>query len=122
MGQTILKATNIELTDEMESYVNKRVQSLDKYLSGGELAHVEVGKSTNHHKNGDVFRAEIRLTYEGKHLYAVAEKGDLFSAIDEARDDMVGLITSRKERMKAQFRHGAQKVKNMMKFPWTREK
>ncbi len=122
MPQITLKATNIELTDEMETYVNKRVQSLDKYLSSGELVHVEVGKNTNHHKNGDVFRAEVRLTYQSKHLYAVSEKGDLFSAIDEAKDDMVGLITSRKERVKAEFRRGAQKVKNLMKFPWTRNK
>ena len=122
MSKIILKATNIELTDEMRSYIDKRIESLNKYLSDNEMVNVEVGKSTNHHKNGDVFRAEVRLTYQGKHMYTVSDKGDLFSAVDDAKEGMVRLITSRKERMMAQFRHGAQKVKNMMKYPWSKGK
>jgi ribosomal subunit interface protein len=63
--QIKIKTTNIELTDAISSYVEEKLQSLEKFAVPHEeenpLLYVEVGKSTNHHQSGDVFRAEVTM-------------------------------------------------------------
>lgn len=87
-----IKATNIELTDSIRNYAFKRLEGIDTLLgvpSEEVVGQIEVGKSTNHHKSGDIFRAEVNLK-GGKHsLYAVAETTDLYAAIDKVHDKVV---------------------------------
>jgi putative sigma-54 modulation protein len=115
MIHTQLKATNMELTDSLRDYVTKRIASLEKFAKGDCNAYVEVGKSTNHHKSGDVFRAEINLTLEGKTYRATSDKNDLYAAVDEAKDDLYETITSEKDRNQTLWKRGARSVKKMLK-------
>ncbi len=112
-----IKATNMELTSAISDYVNKRISSLDKFTNGSSAmnCHVEVGKTTNHHKQGDVYRAEFNLNIKGEHYYAEAETGDLYSAIDSVREDIYRQITSKKDKRQTLFKRGATSVKKMMK-------
>jgi|JI6StandDraft_1071083.scaffolds.fasta_scaffold29848_5 putative sigma-54 modulation protein len=113
MTRTTIKATNIELTPELREYAEKRVSALEKYLSNDELIHIEVGQGTKH-KHGDVFRAEIRFMYQGKQLYATAEKSDIFTAIDTAKEQIARETSSLKTRLHKRFRDGAKRVKDMV--------
>ena len=58
--QIVLKATNITLSPSINDYVNITLGSLDKLTQNmGETVEmrVEVGRSTFHHKKGEVFFA-----------------------------------------------------------------
>lgn len=114
MTRITIKATNIELTQDVRDYVEKRLATLEKYLSNEELIHVEVGQGTKH-KHGDVFRAEIRFVYQGKQLYAAAEKSDIFTAVDVAQEQILRETTSLKTRLHKKFRDGAKRVKDMVR-------
>lgn len=76
---------------------------------------VEVGKTTNHHKNGEVYKAEIDIRVGGKKFFAESSNEDLYSAIDEAREAVVRELTHNKDRDQTLFKRGAISVKKMLK-------
>lgn len=113
-----IKATGIELTPAIASYVDKKVSHIEKYLeknNEGVIALVEVGKSTRHHKAGNVFRAEVHLTGLGLDLYAVSEMEDLYAAIDVVKDEIVHNIVQSKGKKETLARRGAKIMKSIMK-------
>ena len=113
-----IKATGMELTPAIASYVNKKISSVGKYLEKENVdpvAQVEVGKSTQHHKSGNVFRAEIHITGGAFDLYAVSEMGDLYAAIDVVRDEIVHNAVQSKGKRETLARKSAEMMKNMMK-------
>jgi putative sigma-54 modulation protein len=111
-----IKATGIELTPAIAEYVNKKVSSLEKYINNEDVvAQVEVGKSTKHHKSGEVFKAEVHIIGGGLDLYTVAEQADLYAAIDVVKDEIVAKLMHHKGKRFALARRGAQAIKNMMK-------
>jgi putative sigma-54 modulation protein len=112
-----IKATNMELTDAIADYVNKRVASLEKFSKDGNgiSGQVEVGKTTNHHKQGDVFRAEFNLIINGDDFFAVAETDNEYSAIDQVREEIFRKVTHNKDRKQTLFKRGASSVKKMLK-------
>lgn len=112
-----IKATNIELTEAIRDYAEKKVDTLNKFIDKEKevLAEIEVGKTTNHQNKGEIFRAEINLQIEHKQFRAVSETTDLYSAIDEMRDQIVREVKNDKNKSRALFRKGHQKVKDIMK-------
>lgn len=111
-----IKATNIELTSSIEEYVNKRMDSVKKFLNQDNYTiHVEVGKTTNHHKNGDIYKAEFNVVSDGKKFFAEATGEDLYSTIDQVRDEVVRKMTHAKDRGQTLFKRGATSVKKLLK-------
>lgn len=113
-----LKATNITLTDDIRSYLEKRLLSLGKLITIEDPAimiNVELGRSTKHHQSGDVFFAEINI-YRGKETFrAVSNRPDLNSAIDDMRDEIAGELSSRKGREISLSRRGGQIAKAILR-------
>ena len=112
-----IKFTNLPKSQAAEDYVSKKLLSLEKFLRGQEevLAEVELAKTTGHHKSGDIFKAEINITHMGQQFYVVAETEDLYSAIDEARDEAERKIVSNRKKYLTVFRRGAGKIKNLIR-------
>lgn len=113
-----IKATNIELTDAIREYVEKRLEGLDKLLSNEQeevVVQVEVGKTTNHHKSGDIFMAEANVRGDGKYLRASAETADLYASIDKVRDQVFGEAKRIKSKERSFIRKGGQQVKMFIK-------
>jgi ribosomal subunit interface protein len=115
-----LKATGIELTEEISRYVEKKFQTIDKYTeSKGAHIQVEVGRGSAHHKHGQVFRAEAHLSGDGADYYAVKEADDLYAAIDLVRDEVVHELTKVRGRKREVLRRGERTIKNIIKgLPW----
>lgn len=112
-----IKATGIKLTDAIREYALKKISSLEKYIYKKESAivQIEVGKSSHHHKTGEVFKAEVRISGGGLDVYAVSEAEDLYSAIDLVQDEVArGLVSTRGRHIKL-LRQGERAVKYMMK-------
>ena len=118
-----IKATNVELTPAIREYTEKRFNSISKFVQKKDdsvLCRVEVGKVTNHHKKGDVFRAEAKILVAGKELYATSEKEDLYVAIDDVKDELVRELQSTKEKKMDMVRKGGARIKSMLKglYDW----
>ncbi len=111
-----IKATNMELTDAISDYVHKRIEPVEKLLKNDAVVvNVEVGKTTNHHKGGDVYKAEIDVRGAGATFFVQSETDDLYTAIDDAKEELVRELTSNKDRKNTLFRRGARSVKKMLK-------
>ncbi|MDB5258841.1 MAG: ribosome hibernation promoting factor [Candidatus Taylorbacteria bacterium] len=114
---TNIKATHIVLTEAISDYVDKRFQSVKKLLENDPTVKmdIELSRTTQHHKNGEIFRADVHIV--GNHLdaYASAEKTDLYAAIDVLRDEITQRITATKGKRIAAVRKGGAKVKNIIK-------
>lgn len=111
-----IKATNIELTPAINDYVNKKLMGLEKFTKDKELIiYAEVGKTTNHHKSGDIYKAEFNIEISGVKFYTVSEKEDLYKAIDDAKEEMVYQIKNNKKRKQTLFKRGSMSVKKMLK-------
>jgi putative sigma-54 modulation protein len=119
MGMNIrIHSVNFEVTPAIDDYVSKKISSLSKFLDGNGniLCEVELGRTTGHHKSGDVFRAEINMVLAGgKQVYAVAEEADLYAAIDIVRDEAERVVVSQKSKRTTVFRRGAAQVKALLK-------
>ena len=111
----IVKGSHIDVTDAIRDYLEKKVKSLEKFLDVNAKIEAEVGKTSNHHKQGDIFRAELNIANEGKMTFVKAEEADLYAAIDRVRDEAAQVLASKKDKRQSLFRKGAQKMKNMFK-------
>jgi ribosomal subunit interface protein len=113
-----IKTNNFEKTPAIEDYVSKKVSSLEKFLDQNEsiLCEVELGKTTSHHKSGDIFKAEINIVEaKGRQYFVVAEESDLYAAIDVVRDNAEEVIVSKKKKANTLFRRGASQIKGLLK-------
>lgn len=112
-----IKATNMELTPAIEEYVNDRLDRIEKFIREGESAniYVEVGKTTHHHKKGDLYKAEFNIEIAGEKFFTDSEKEDLYTAIDDAKEEIVKRIINKKDKKQTMFKRGALSVKKMMK-------
>ncbi len=112
-----IKATNIHLSDELRDYFDKKIDRLNKFFNEQSevIINADIGKSSEHHKSGDIFRAEIHIRAEGKEYYAVSEKEDLYSAIDDVKDEVVREMTSKRKKTLRLLRRGGAQIKNILK-------
>lgn len=111
-----IKSKNIDLTPALKDYTEKRISGVTKYTGEDVTAVIEIGKTTAHHKHGDIFSAEINVTTSlGKQFRAVSEKSDLYEAIDDVRNEIVRELSSSKGKKDALWKRGARKIKNMMR-------
>ena len=113
------KGTNLELNEQLRSYVLLKLEALDKILTSeqikdGGLATAELGRINKNHKHGEIFRAEINLNWSGRYFRAEAESGDLYAAIDEVKDELLREIKPRRRRQGAIIRRGARAIKKWL--------
>ncbi|MEI8123622.1 MAG: ribosome-associated translation inhibitor RaiA [bacterium] len=87
-----IKTTDFSLTPAISDYLDKKIIHLDKFVSPEHkeklMCYIELGKPTNHHKTGDIFKAEFTIHIGGKVFRATSETDDLYSAIDTVNDEM----------------------------------
>lgn len=118
-----IKATDITLSSAIKDYAERKVSSLDKFFNAEDdvITSIEVGKTSQHHKSGNVFRAEISIRAAGKNFYAASEKNDLYAAIDEVKDEIHRKIISSKNKKETLVRRGGAKIKALIKrLKWKR--
>lgn len=105
----IVKTKNIGLTLPLRAFIEQKIGSLEKYFNlfqknenptdSNINAAVEVGKTTRHHRKGEIWRAEVLLTFHRNTIRAAKSANDLKKAIAAVRDDLQRQITDFKETM-----------------------
>lgn len=115
-----ITAPTIGLTPAISDYTEKHLETIKKFLADDPAAQcdVELAKTTNHHKHGDIFKAEIHIVAKGENIYASVEREDLYAAIDEVRDEVVRKLKSGKDKRRSLVRRGGAQVKDFIKGFW----
>lgn len=112
-----IKTTGMEITPAISEYVHKKIDVLEKFIDQESvgLAEIEIGRTTNHHHKGDVYKAEINFTLEKDTFRAVSIQSDLYRAIDIMKDNVVQEVTKAKKKRFSMFKKGQQKIKDTLK-------
>ncbi len=113
-----IKTTNLTLTPDIESYLDKKMESMEKIIDPNDTSvycQVELAKTTNHHKSGEIYKAEFNFRKGGEQFRAVSEQETLLAAIDEAKDELVRELNTHRSKQMTMVRRGGAAIKNMIK-------
>ncbi len=86
--QINLTGKNIELTEAIKDYAEKKFTGLEKFYDKIVRAHIIVGKENQHHLKGDVFICECKLDLSGNDLFVSKTEQDLYKAIDKVHNHL----------------------------------
>lgn len=111
----ITKGINIGITTSVEDYLYKKLSSFDKFIDSDAIVEVEIEKTTNHHKSGEIYKVEVNIFNKGKLNRVERTSADVYSSIDLVHDELFNLLSTKKDKSMTLFRKGAQKIKNMFK-------
>jgi ribosomal subunit interface protein len=109
-----LKTTNLKLDTQTREYLNKKIDGLSKFFDPNDSSlklDVEIGRISEHHQKGDVFRAEFNLSIGGKYYRAEETNESIMSAIDSATDELSKQLRRGKNKKETLFKRGGRKLK-----------
>jgi ribosomal subunit interface protein len=103
-----------EVTEKVTSLAQRKLIALKKYLGktdGVTQVYVELGKISEAHQKGDVWRAQINLDSNGKRYHATATGEQLQSAIDASIHELESELRKAKQKNKSMLRRGGVAMK-----------
>lgn len=121
-----IKASNLDLTPAITVYIEDKINGLEKFVSGEGLkawdehnqaameADVEIAKTTSHHRQGDIYRAEVNLKVPGRIIRAEAEEWDMRVAVDKVKDELQAELKKYKNKQETEFRKGSRILKKLI--------
>lgn len=103
-----IKATKIDLTPEIKSYVQEKMDMLEKYLGSIKVMNcdVEVGMSVGDQRSGDIYRCEVNMVLPGDLIRIEKTEKELYKAIDKVKDHLARSIRRYKEKRITKSRTG----------------
>ncbi len=114
----VYKATGFELTPTIKEYTKRKFDFIqERYTTLNKPIACELGRTTNHHKHGDIFFAEIHFKTNKHTVYAREEKEDIYQAIDALQLEVLSQLEMKRGRMSSLWRKGSRKIKEMLKSP-----
>jgi putative sigma-54 modulation protein len=116
-----IHALNMVLTDAIRSYTEGKLLSLQKLTTHFDAlagCDVEIGKETEHHHKGQIFRAEVNLTIPGGFLRAEARDENLYSAIDKVKDELKHQLIKAEKKRRSRARKGQKVWKRLSSLSW----
>ncbi len=108
------KATEFELTQETKNYVDKKIESLEKFITNLDEAICEIELALRKH-HGEMYYAEINIMANGRMLRATAEEKTLYAAIDKAKDELKRELRKSKDKNETLFRRGGKSIKKLFR-------
>lgn len=115
----IIKGTNLELHEDLKAYVNEKIGGLKKFIENENIdinsviARVELAKTTQHHKQGEIYKAEVNLELPKKMIRNVVESDDIYKSIDNVKDELKIMINEYKDERTTRIRRGARMIKRL---------
>jgi len=113
-----IRATGMDLTPAITQYIESKIGSLSKFLiSEGEsvMVDVVVGRTTSHHKAGDIFQTEVNISLPNRLVREVVEGESLYATIDIAKDKLAQNLGAQESKKVTVFRKGARKIKSLLR-------
>ncbi|MFA7662524.1 MAG: ribosome-associated translation inhibitor RaiA [Patescibacteria group bacterium] len=120
--QIQIYAKDIELTQAIKEYAENKIGGLDKFLENIIEAQIDLARTTEHHKQGEVYEASANLVVPGDKIHAAFTSENLYTAIDGLVDELQDEIKEKKGRRNTRQMAGFRKLKDMMTSFWTRKR
>lgn len=116
-----IKATNYEITPEVATYLDERLKTLEKLLSGDPgvaRCEAEVGRDAGRSRHGaNMWFAEIHIVQPGRwRVYARNNAESVNTAIDDAKEEVMQQLRKNKRLHRRFLRHGGVVLKRIMRF------
>lgn len=126
--KTTIKSKNLEITEEIKEYIEKKTGALEKFITIPEGEErktlkeviVEVGKVAGQEK-GPVFRAEMQMHLPGKTLYAESTTENLYMSINETKEELEREIKKYKGKKDSLKKRGGKRGKRMLRWLFRRK-
>ena len=116
--KTNIQTIRFTLTPSVSDYIAKKLSAIEKLVDPTDesvMCEVTLTQITNHHKTGDIVKAEFDLHIAGRYLSASSEKESVQAALDEAKDELVRELKSYKNRKATLVRKIGGKIKRLLK-------
>lgn len=113
------KTPNYEASDKALAFAKERFGSVARLLGNEKdtaLLEIELGRSTEHHKSGQIYRAEANLDAGGRLYRAEAEGDAIEAAIDKAAGELSREVKKARGRTKRLIRGAGAKMKSWLRF------
>ena len=107
-----------EVTLEITSKTQRKLLALKKYLGKTDAptqVYVELGRATEAHLNGEVWRTQINLDLRGKRYHTDKTAETLLASIDMAVKDLEAELRKAKQKHESLLRQGGSLVKSIMR-------
>lgn len=113
----IIKSKEIKISDDLNSYIEKRIWKLEKFLEdiNSDLIEttIEFEKIIGRQKQGEIFEAHVNLQFPGKFFRSEVRGDNFFSMIDDAKKELEDEIRKYKTKKDTLFRRGARSIKKL---------
>lgn len=117
-----IRSKNLVITPPLRSYIEQKILKSVKRLLKGTAAmdlpilDLEFSRTTQHHRKGRIYYAEVNLSVGKRRLRASAEAEDIRAACDLLEEKLEREITRFKSKMIALERRGARRAKKDLHF------
>lgn len=113
-----IKGTGVDLPQSITNYIYEKIGGLEKFLQnlpekGAVIVEVEIGRTTEHHQKGDVYRAECNLQLPGKLLRVEHTDWDVRRCIDEVKNALQQEIKKYMTKLRPQDSRGQEKLRKL---------
>ncbi|MFA5870933.1 MAG: ribosome-associated translation inhibitor RaiA [Candidatus Paceibacterota bacterium] len=97
-----INAVHLELTEALKKYIETKIKSVERMIKkfevhGELIAFVEISRTTRHHRQGDIYYAEITMKLPQKTIRIEKTHEDVYGAIDELKDLLKEEVSELKE-------------------------
>lgn len=111
--QVTLRAKDVELTEDLKGFAEKKLGGLSKYFDHVMEIRVELEKMTNHHKQGFIYQASVEMDVPGEKLFVKESSEEIKDAINKVKEEMQRKIEHYKGQLQAKRRDTAKEVRKM---------
>jgi len=113
----IIRSSDVKISEDLKDYTEKRIAKLEKFLENVDPDLIEVlvefARAVGGQKQGEIFEAHINLKIPGKFFRSEVKNENLFSLIDDAKEELEEEIRKFKTKKETLFRRGARSIKKL---------
>jgi putative sigma-54 modulation protein len=115
--QINIKHHDFELTPAIENYATSKLSSLSKYFKNGDaMLNVIIGKTNNHHKQGNNYEVKLDIKRAGENIHVNAVNEDVYASIDDARDKLDDELAHNMDKKRSLMMRIGRRFKNIIRM------
>ena len=110
-----IKGTGVDVSDELRSYAEKKLQHAEKFLQNDSSARASIELEHQALRDGDKYRAEFTVFASGAVYRAESWSESMHAAIDLAIGELVNELGRNKKKRLHILRRGAARIKDYIR-------